>query len=156
MYLLFFLIWVIFNGKISLEICLFGLVVAAVVYAFTCKFVGWSFKRDLWALRNGGLILCYIGLLLFEIVKANMATIRMMVSYDKEPHPVLVHFRTRLQSKITRVLLANSITLTPGTITVALEGDEFTVHCLDESMSEGLSDSSFERLLLKLERGNRK
>ena len=49
------------------------------------------------------------------------------------------------------VLLANSITLTPGTITVALEDNEYTVHCLDRRFGEGLADSSFVRLLHKIE-----
>ena len=89
--------------------------------------------------------------MLTEILKANLATSMAILSYEKEPHPVLVRFRTKLRSRITRVLLANSITLTPGTITVALEGDELTVHCLDESMSLGLENSAFEQLLLKME-----
>lgn len=49
------------------------------------------------------------------------------------------------------MLLANSITLTPGTITVALEDNEYTVHCLDRRFGEGLADSSFVRLLHKIE-----
>ena len=151
MFILFFVIWVIFNGQITTEVVLFGLVVAAAVYAFSCKYMGWSPKKDLWLLKKSGLIVQYLFLLLSEIIKANVATIRTMVSYEKEPHPVLVHFRTRLQGKLVRVLLANSITLTPGTITVSLKDDELTVHCLDESMSEGLENSSFERLLLKIE-----
>ena len=151
MFILFFVIWVIFNGQITTEVVLFGLAVAAAVYAFSCKYMGWSPKKDLWLLKKSGLIVQYLFLLLSEIIKANVATIRTMVSYEKEPHPVLVRFRTRLQGKLVRVLLANSITLTPGTITVSLKDDELTVHCLDESMSEGLENSSFERLLLKIE-----
>ncbi len=151
MYVLFFLIWVIFNGQVTTEIVLFGLVISAVVYAFACRFIGWSFRKDLWAVKRIGLILRYVWLLLTEILKANLATSMAILSYEKEPHPVLVRFRTKLRSRITRVLLANSITLTPGTITVALEGDELTVHCLDESMSLGLENSAFEQLLLKME-----
>ena len=45
----------------------------------------------------------------------------------------------------------NSITLTPGTIAVALEDNEYTVHCLDRRFGEGLADSSFVRLLHKIE-----
>ena len=49
-------------------------------------------------------------------------------------------------------MLANSITLTPGTITVKLSGDEFSVHCLDKSLAVGLSDSIFVKLLMRIER----
>lgn len=156
MYLFYFLVWVIFNGQLTAEIAVFGIVVAAVVYAFTCKFMGWSPAKDKVLLKKGFLILKFGWLLITEIVKANMAMIRMTVSRDVEPEPVLVHFRTRLKTRTAKVLLANSITLTPGTITVALEEDELTVHCLDRSFAEGIGDSSFERALLELEKGSEK
>ena len=47
--------------------------------------------------------------------------------------------------------LANSITLTPGTITVSLEENRYVIHCLDKSFSEGLNESSFVRLLARME-----
>lgn len=156
MYVFYFLVWVIFNGQITLEITIFGLVVAAVVYAFTCKFLDWSPAKDLILIKKGGRLLAYVGLLIWEIIKANMAMIRMTVAPDIEPDPVIVKIHTKLQSKTARVLLANSITLTPGTITVSLEDDELMVHCLDRSFSEGLEDSSFEQALLKLEEGRDK
>jgi multicomponent Na+:H+ antiporter subunit E len=45
-------------------------------------------------------------------------------------NPGVVHFRTRLRSDLARVALTNSITLTPGTITVSLEDDHVIVHWL--------------------------
>lgn len=156
MYVFYFLVWVIFNGQITLEITIFGLAVAAVVYAFTCKFLDWSPAKDMILIKKGGRLLAYVGLLIWEIIKANMAMIRMTVAPDIEPDPVIVKIHTKLQSKTARVLLANSITLTPGTITVSLEDDELMVHCLDRSFSEGLEDSSFEQALLKLEEGREK
>ena len=48
-------------------------------------------------------------------------------------------------------MLANAITLTPGTITVTLEGSEYTVHCLDESMAEGLQEGGFAAYIRKFE-----
>lgn len=151
MYVFYFLVWVIFNGQITVEIAVFGLAVAAVVYAFTCKFLDWSPSKDLVLVKKAGLLFAYAGLLIWEVIKANMAMIRMTVAPDIEPDPVIVKIHTKLQSKTARVLLANSITLTPGTITVSLEGDELMVHCLDKSFSEGLEESSFERALLRLE-----
>ena len=70
--------------------------------------------------------------------------------YEREP--VLVTFHTTLKSPVLRVILANSITLTPGTITVSLEGDTFVVHALDKDFVEGIEDSVFVRWLQKAER----
>ena len=66
--------------------------------------------------------------------------------------PALVRFKTDLKTKQARVVLANSITLTPGTITVTLEEDEYVVHCLDKELAEGMNHSKFVELLEKLER----
>ena len=75
----------------------------------------------------------------------------MIENQKEEMEPVIVKFRTKLRTEGARVMLANSITLTPGTITVSLEGDELTVHCLDVSLAEGMEDSAFVKLLEKIE-----
>ena len=68
--------------------------------------------------------------------------------------PVLVKIHTNLKSEVARVMLANSITLTPGTITVSLRGQELLVHCLDKSLAEGMENSEFVKLLEALEEEN--
>ena len=45
MYLVFLIIWIIFNEKLNLEILLFGLAISAAVFAFACKFMGYSIKK---------------------------------------------------------------------------------------------------------------
>jgi multicomponent Na+:H+ antiporter subunit E len=153
MYILFFLLWIIFNGRITLEIVIFGLVIAAAVYAFACRFMNYSFKKDCRMAKKLLLALQYLFVLLWEVAKANMATMRLVLSSKYIVEPVIVRFKTDLQSRTARIILANSITLTPGTITVSLEGDELTVHCLDKDFSEGLDESIFVQLLRKLEAG---
>ena len=86
-----------------------------------------------------------------EILKANIGVMQLILSPKMEVEPKLVRFRTDLKTDLARVILANSITLTPGTITVTLEGDEYLVHCLDKSMAEGMDDSIFVYLLHQLE-----
>lgn len=130
---------------------LFGLAVAAVIYAFACRFMGYSVQKDQWLFRRSLRILQYVGVLIWEIIKANMAVIKILVLPASRPQPALIRFRTDLKSKTARVLLANSITLTPGTITVALDEDELVVHCLDKSMGEGIEDSVFVHMLRRLE-----
>ena len=76
----------------------------------------------------------------------------MIYSAKYELEPAVVHFRTDLQTTFARVLLANSITLTPGTITVSLEDDLYTVHCLDKQLAQGIDSSVFVKLLERIER----
>lgn len=102
--------------------------------------------------KRGICLLRYIFVLGMEIVKANVAVLRLITSNSEVVEPVMVCIHTNLKSNFCRVLLANSITLTPGTITVSLDGEECVVHCLDKSLSEGMEDSVFVKMLEKIER----
>ena len=152
MYLLYFLLWVIFNGSFTLEICLFGVVIAGVIFWFTCKFMDYSLEKEKRNLKKIPGFLRYVYVLVKEIVKANFAVIRMILSEEEEVEPVLLSFRSDMKTPAGKAFLANAITLTPGTITVSLEENEYTVHCLDESLAEGMDKSVFVELLTKLEK----
>lgn len=152
MFLLFFLIWVIFNGQLTWEIAAFGVVIAAVMYLFICRFMGYKPEMDFLLCRKFLLILQYVIVLVREIVKANYAVMKLILSSRYEIEPVIVKFKTDLKTTPARILLANSITLTPGTITVSLEGDEYVVHCLDKELAKGINSSIFVTLLSRLER----
>ena len=151
MYIIFFALWIIMNVRITLEIVLFGVVIAAVMYGFICKFMDYSPKKELWAIKKTPWILQYLYHLLREIIIANIATIKLLLSSSYAIEPALVKFHTALKSDTAKFVLANSITLTPGTITVSIEEDCFTVHCLDKSLAEGIDSSIFVRLLEKME-----
>ena len=152
MYLIFFLIWVIFNGQFTPEIAVFGLIIAGLMYAFICKFMGYKPRADIIMAKKFYYLIQYVFILVKEIVKANFAVIRMITSSRYELEPAVVRFKTDLKSAPARIMLANSITLTPGTITVSLTGDEYVVHCLDKSLAEGINSSIFVTLLRRLER----
>ena len=152
MFLLFFICWVIFAGDLTVEIALFGLAIAAAIFAFQCKFLDHSIQKEINLYKNSLWMLRYLIILVLEILKANIDVMRLILSPKYETEPTLIHFRTDLKSNFARVLLANSITLTPGTITVSLEGDEYTVHCLDKSMAEGINESIFVKQLQLLEK----
>ncbi|MCI6813356.1 MAG: Na+/H+ antiporter subunit E [Lachnospiraceae bacterium] len=151
MYLLFFLLWIIFNGSITPEIIILGLIISGIMYAFICKFMDYSLKKDILLFRLLPLFLRYAAVLIWEIGKANLVTIRLIISSKYIIEPEIIHFRTNLKSRLTRVILANSITLTPGTITVSLEQDELVIHCLDKDMGKGIEDSIFVELLQQIE-----
>lgn len=152
MFILFFLVWVIFNGQLTLEIALFGIAIAGVMYWFICRFLDYKPRYDLLFCKRAFLLIRYVITLFIEILKANITVFQMIYSAEYELEPAVVHFRTDLQTTFARVLLANSITLTPGTITVSLKDDEYTVHCLDKELAKDLDSSIFVNLLEKIER----
>ena len=136
MYLLFFALWVIFNGNITLEICLFGLVIAAVMFAFVCRFMDYSIQKEKALLKRCVGFVRYAVVLVKEIVAANFAVMRMILSEREELEPALVSFQSDLKTE---------------TITVSLEDSEYVVHCLDESLGEGVDSSVFVEMLSALE-----
>lgn len=155
MYLLYFFLWIIFNGAFTLEICLFGLVIAGVIFWFTCKYMDYSVEKEKQNLKRIPKFLHYVYVLVKEIAKANVTVIHMILSEREEVEPILVSFRSEMKTPAGKAFLANAITLTPGTITVSLEGDEYTVHCLDESLAEGMDDSVFVKFLTDMEKEER-
>ena len=117
MFIVFFLLWIVFNGRWTTEIALFGVVISAAIYAFCCAFMGYSPKKDWNALKKAGYFVRYLAELMKEIYEANVYVLHYILSSRHENEPVLLTFRTKLKSDVLRTMLANSITLTPGTIT---------------------------------------
>jgi multicomponent Na+:H+ antiporter subunit E len=148
-----FFLWIIFNGKLTWELAAFGLVISTALAWFVQRFITPGFTlRKQWNIA--GQIpgyLRYVWLLIKEITLANIAVMRLILTDRDIVVPKMVTLKTRLKSKSARVILADCITLTPGTITVHLHDDEYLVHCLDESMEDGLRNSEFEKRLLNKE-----
>ena len=148
---LFFIVWIIFNGRVTLEIVLFGIAISGLMFAFVCKFMDYSMEKERKFYKKFPLFCKYAVLLVKEIIKANLAVCYLILTRREVTEPVLVKVHTNLKTETARVILANSITLTPGTITVSLAGQELLVHCLDKSLAEGMEDSEFVRLLEAME-----
>ena len=151
MVFLFIALFICFCGRFSAEVILFSLPVFAALFAFCSRFLGYSLKREARFLRMLPLAAAYFAFLLGEIVRANFRLLRFIYSQKYVPEPCIVTFSTSLRSPILRTILADSITLTPGTITLKAEGNVLRVHCLDKSMAEGLEDSLFEKRLRRFE-----
>ena len=141
----------ILNGKVTAEICIFGVLISAALFYFMCRYMEYSLKKELLLFRLIPLFIRYFGVLVKEIVKANVCVLKIILSPDLQPEPAFVYFDTDLRTGLARVLLANSITLTPGTITVSVEDDRFCVHCLDKELAEGMETSVFVKLLKEME-----
>lgn len=143
MYIFLFVIWVILNGKITVEIAVLGAVICAALYGFMCRYMDYGLKKELQAAGCLGRIIKYLLYLTLEIIKANVETARIILTFDQEPDPVLVRFGTGLKTTAGQTALANSITLTPGTITADLHDGRYLVHSLDRAFAVGIHESGF-------------
>ena len=151
MYVLLFCFWLLLNGNVTLEIVLLGLAVTALMALLEYTLFGYTPKTEGMLLRKAPVFCAYIPVLLWEILKAGWAVSKVVLFRRYKVTPTLVTFRTDLKTEFGRFLLANSITLTPGTITVQVKGDRLTVHCLDKSMLDTSDDGVFQRWIRKLE-----
>lgn len=151
-FVVMFAFWVIMSGMFDGFHLTLGVI--------SCLLVAW-FSHDLlfaegdirsWTRDLLGLAL-YLPYLFKEIVVANvqMAYIvlhpRMLDIID----PSLVRFKTSLKRPVSKVTLAQSITLTPATVTVSIDGDEFTVYALTRSGAESLPGEMEQRVATAFE-----
>lgn len=150
MFLLIFILFLLLSGSITLKNVLLAFFAALLITMFACLFLGYR-ARPIKTLPKRLLrLLRYLCLLFREIVRSNIAVLRILYG-EEEPNPLLVRFRSPLRRTGTEVLVAESITLTPGTITVDLGGGEYLVHALDESLAEGIESCDFFRCAKALE-----
>ena len=147
MALVFFLFWMILNGRWTREVMLIGILVTFAAMLFTWKAREWSFKKEARLYLALPRVIGYV--LIWEIVKASLNMCNIVYFGEAEAVTRIIH--TRLTTRLGKMALANAITLTPGTISVTFQGDELTVHCLRPELAEGLDDLIFERKLLKIE-----
>ena len=154
MYFLLFGFWVLLNGKWTTEIAVVGVIVCAALYAFMCAFMGYSPRQEWKIARRLPKIVGYFFYLIKEVFLSAWATMKLIWSPEKEIEPRVTSFRTRLRTDAGKVVLANSITMTPGTITVDVQDDLFLIHCLDESFDVGTEGFEMENRVLKIEGGH--
>ena len=97
-------------------------------------------------------VLAYIPWLLLEILRANINVARIILDRRLPISPIMVHFQASQKTDLGRVIYANSITLTPGTITTGVEGSELEIHALTWADVDGREEDEMDRRVTRLER----
>lgn len=157
MFFLFLLLFfIILNGALTWEILLVGFILCALADLLACKVLGWNSKKSRKLLRLIPSGFCYACLVFKEIIKANIDVIRIILSHDlKEMKPAIFSIDSHLESDFSRTVLANSITITPGTYTVKTSGSRLTVHRLGDGFAFGEDELCFNTALCEIERKER-
>ena len=145
--------WLLLSGHYDLMHISFGIFSVILV-----MLMNYSLRRRLFAMEepSGDLklsllrLIAYIPWLLWQIIIASVQ-VAWVVLHPKCPiDPAVLRFRTRLGNVSAKVILGNSITLTPGTITLEIEKDEFLVHALMDISSTGIIDGTLPGQVAKL------
>jgi len=121
------LLWMLLTGSLDAQELVAGAVVSlAVTLLFGERFTILTGFRFSWLAPLH--ILTYLGSFFIALLRANLDLAGRVLSPSLPINPALVEIRTGLESPLGRLLLANTITLTPGTLTVDVDGDRLLVH----------------------------
>ncbi|MCB1076924.1 MAG: Na+/H+ antiporter subunit E [Verrucomicrobiae bacterium] len=148
--------WLVFSGVYDAFHITLGLI--------SCGLVTWMSSDLLFEDRSmplrtrivqGWRLTGYLAWLMWQVVLSNLHLLKLtlMPGGMAEVKPRITHYRTSLKTDFEKFLLANSITLTPGTITVKILGDEFYIHAISEFAAGGL-DGQMERRIAAIFAGD--
>ena len=143
-------LWLLLSGHYTVLLITFGVasVMLAVYLALRMDVVDHeSHPVHLYKLAVAG----YWFWLLKEIIKANIDVCCRIVHPGMPISPRVVNLKTTQKYDLGRVIYANSITLTPGTVSISVDGDTIGVHALSESGARGLETGEMDRRVSRLE-----
>ena len=130
LFVILLLFWLALNNSLKPTVVLIGIVVSAIVALLFCNKCSLfdDIKLTPKALVN---TVMFLVVFVIELVKSNIDVTRRVLSPSLPINPGIVEVKTKLKSKFGRMLLANSITLTPGTLTVEVIDDSYFIHWID-------------------------
>lgn len=147
--LFYFIFWLLLSGYFTPMLLGFGVISCGLVFVFADR-MGVSDREALpWGQLRA--IITYWPWLIMEIVKSNVDVVKRILDPDLPISPTVMRYKTSHQTDMGRVIYANSVTLTPGTVTLRLDGDEVVVHVLARELAVDLAGSEMDRRTRALE-----
>jgi len=142
----FFLVWSALSFPLSSQELIYGLILSLLV-----SLVNGYYHRKILTLKVSSFFAFakFIVVLLAELVKANLNVAKIVLNPKLPISPKIIKVNTSLRSPVAQTLLANSITLTPGTISVELDDNTLFIHTLEGDLAEDPETlkGPFERIL---------
>jgi multicomponent Na+:H+ antiporter subunit E len=133
---IFALTWLLWSGTYKPLLFFLGAVSVVLVAVITLR--AGFLSRDVYSFYLAPGLPGYWAWLFGEIVKSNLVVARVVLSPDLPIAPRVLHVRIDELSPVKQTVLANSITLTPGTLSVDIADGILEVHCLTDSVAEDL------------------
>lgn len=153
-WLLMFVVWLGFTTSLAPTELITGAIISLIVVAMTAKFFNCC-GLDIFLPNKLFYILKYTGVFFIALIKSNIDVAKRVLSPSLPINPGIVEFETKLTSEFAKMVLANTITLTPGTLSVDMVGNKYYIHWIDvitEDSTEAhkIIAKSFEDILLKI------
>jgi multicomponent Na+:H+ antiporter subunit E len=147
-------VWMAFTTSLEPAELITGLFVSLIIAIFSSGFFSCCGLGILFSPKII-YVVQYFFVFILALVKSNFSMAKRVISPSLPINPGIVEFKTNLKNDTAKLILANSITLTPGTLTVDLIDDQFYIHWIDveahtpEEAYKAIAEP-FEKILLKI------
>jgi multicomponent Na+:H+ antiporter subunit E len=144
LFILLFSFWLLLSTFLDWFHLFFGLLSTALVTLFTYDmvFVNEEGKNN----RNKSLrFISYLSWILYQIILANVDVAKRVLDPKLPIEPNMITFESVLKTDLSKTTLANSITLTPGTVTIDIDENTFLVHAIAKEPADDLLEGTMER-----------
>lgn len=132
---LIFAVWLLLNSSLAPEYVVSGVITAAFLAIWSSMRFP-VFKNVRLTPRSILSFIIFTHVFLYELLKSNFDVAKRVLSPSLPINPGIISVKTRLTDPVARMLLANAITLTPGTFTIEMEGDTFFIHWIDAGIPD--------------------
>src|SRR6056297_1385421 len=154
LFFILMVVWILINNSFRWEIISIGLALSLVISLIFGTYLR-IFDELKLTPASLGYTLIYLIVFLIELIKSNLDVARRVLTPSLPINPGIVKTKTILKSKMGRMILANSITLTPGTLTVDIKDDTLYIHwidvcCEDIDKATNAIVEKFEKHLVKI------
>lgn len=149
-FVVLYVFWILLSGRFEIKYLVIGLFAASITTWFTHDLLYNSRAVKAPVASAGYILSCALRLagytiwLIGAIIKANIQVAAIILKPKLDIDPGMLVFSTRLRKKVSLVTLANSITLTPGTVTVDMGNDMYMIHSLVPSSAGDLESGAMQ------------
>ncbi len=145
-----FLFWILLSGEFNFILITSGIIASLIVANLSHDlFIG---KADL-KTEVGRMyrFFRYLPWLLWQIILCNFEIAYLVLNPKPLVDPQIVRFKNDLKTDLGIVTLANSITLTPGTVTIEANREEFVIHAIWQKSADGIIGGEMQQKVKKIE-----
>ena len=150
-FIILFALWILFSGHFDSIHLVLG-VISSLIVTFIMAPVMFPSFGTVRIVKYSLRFLAYLPWLTGQIFMANIDIVYRVLHPKMPINPRTITFSTGLRTDIGKLVLGNSITLTPGTITMNIEGAKFTVHAIADESAKSLLNGEMRKRVEELER----
>jgi multicomponent Na+:H+ antiporter subunit E len=150
-FVLLLVFWLILTPNITVESLIIGMAVSLLVVVYSQDVLFDEREIPIYRLPHLLNMIKFVGVLVVEIFKANIDVAKIVLNPSLPIQPHFIKVPMMIKNDFNKVIYGNSVTLTPGTLTVDIKEDEFIIHALTNDAADAMENSFIEQWVSKQE-----